>query len=215
MPDIRLHCFSQSGNAFKVALYLNCAGLAWEPVFVDFMNGATRDPGWRAKTNAMGEVPVAEIDGRRLTQSGVILMHLAEATGHFAPKSEDQRLEALRWILFDNHKFTSYFATHRFQRSFVPQPPETAVLAFLKGRADAALSIVDGHLSANAFMLGDAPTIADFSLAGYMFYGPEETGYDLAASHPNIHAWTDRIRAMPGFKEPYEMMPGARIAPLR
>ena len=49
MPSYRLHCFAQSGNAYKVALYLNCAGIEWEPVFIDFMAGATRDPDWRAR----------------------------------------------------------------------------------------------------------------------------------------------------------------------
>jgi len=73
MPTYRLHCFAQSGNAYKVALYLNCAGIEWEPVFVDYMAGATRDPEWRARVNPMGEVPVLEVDDKRLTQSGAIL----------------------------------------------------------------------------------------------------------------------------------------------
>ena len=37
MAHYKLHCFCQSGNSYKVALYLNCAGLDWEPVFTDFM----------------------------------------------------------------------------------------------------------------------------------------------------------------------------------
>ena len=52
MADYRLYCFGESGNSYKVALYLNCAGLDWEPVFVDFFKGATRDPKWRGSVNA-------------------------------------------------------------------------------------------------------------------------------------------------------------------
>ena len=37
MAQYKLHCFCQSGNSYKAALYLNCAGLDWEPVFVDFL----------------------------------------------------------------------------------------------------------------------------------------------------------------------------------
>ncbi|MEM7774402.1 MAG: glutathione S-transferase [Pseudomonadota bacterium] len=214
MSDIRLHCFCQSGNAYKVALFLQCAGISWEPVFVDFMSaGVTRDPDWRSANNELGEVPVLEIDGKSLSQSGAILMYLSEKTGKFATDGLDQRTEALRWILFDNHKFTSYFATHRFMRSFSPKPQSADVLAFLKGRAESALSIVDGHLQSRRFMLGDMPTIADFSLVGYMFYPTEETGIDLAASYPNIHAWTDRVKGLPGWVGPYDLMPGDRIAP--
>lgn len=214
MSDYRLHCFSQSGNAYKVALYLNCAGLAWQPVFVDFMGAmATRDPGWREATNEMGEVPVLEADGKRLAQSGAILTYLAETTGKFAPDGADARFEALRWILFDNHKFTSFFAAHRFMRSFAPTPTDPAVLAMLRGRAEAAYAIVDKHLAGHQFMLGSDPTIADFSLAGYVFYPADETGFDIAGDYPNIDAWRGRLKALPGWADPYDLMPGERIAP--
>src|SRR3954454_60601 len=112
MAQYRLHCFSQSGNSYKPALYLSCAGFDWEPVFVDFFKGATRDAKWRASVNEMGEAPVLETGTKTLTQSGAILLYLAEMTDKFA--NDDERNEALRWILFDNHKFTSYFATYRF-----------------------------------------------------------------------------------------------------
>ncbi len=216
-PDTtyRLHCFCQSGNAYKVALYLNCAGLTWEPVFVDFMNGATRDPAWRDSVNAMGEAPVLDHTGKRLTQSGAILTYLAEKTGKFAPVGEDARWEAMRWILFDNHKFTANFATYRFLKAFLPKAPDENVMGFLKGRFDSAAGIVDKHLARQSFVLGEAPTIADFSLAGYMFYPAEETGYDWAQTHPNIHRWTERLKALPGWADPYVLMPGQRLKPLR
>lgn len=213
MADYTLHCFSQSGNSFKVANYLNCAGLAWEPVFVDYFKGATRDQGWRDGVNEMGEAPVLETMGQQLTQSGAILLYLAEMTDRFAPQDDRERHEALRWILFDNHKFTSYLATYRFLKALAPTPPDPAVLAFFKGRFDGALAIVERHLGGSAFIVGDEPTIADFSLSGYVFYPVEEHGYDWAKTHPNTHAWIERMRALPGWKDPYEAMPGARIAP--
>lgn len=216
MAKYRLHCFCQSGNSYKAALYLNCAGLAWEPVLVDFFKGATRDPKWRESINEMGEAPVLEIEGgRKLSQSGVILTYLSEMTDKFAAADEGERLEALRWILFDNHKFTSYLATYRFLKAFAPQAPDANVLAFLKGRLDAAAAIVDKHLATSPFMVASKPTIADFSVAGYVYYPVEEHGYDWARSHPNIHAWMGRMRALPGWKDPYELMPGERIKPLR
>ena len=36
---IKLYCFGESGNAYKVALALNLTATPWEPVFVDFFNG--------------------------------------------------------------------------------------------------------------------------------------------------------------------------------
>ncbi|MFM2422101.1 MAG: hypothetical protein RL291_631 [Pseudomonadota bacterium] len=213
MTSYRLHCFSLSGNAYKVALYLECAGLKWEPVHVDFLAGMTRDPNWRAETNAMGEAPVLEVDGKRLSQSGAILTYLAETTGHFAPKSADERYEVLRWMLFDNHKFTSYFATHRFLYSIAPAKPNPDVLAFLRQRLDAAMGVVEKHLSNKPFMLGGEPTIADFSLAGYMYYPTTETGIDLKTTYPHIAAWADRIAKLPRWKGPYDLMPGGHPTP--
>lgn len=117
MPAFTLYCFAQSGNAYKAALMLNLCGADWTPRFVDFFNGETRTPAYRA-ISVMGEVPVLEHDGRRLSQSGVILDYLASRLGRFGWRDDDERREILRWILFDNHKLTSYVATLRFMLQF-------------------------------------------------------------------------------------------------
>jgi glutathione S-transferase len=57
-------------------------------------------------TNTMGEVPVLEVIAKRMSQSGATLTWLAETTGKFAPANADERFEAMRWILFETHKFT-------------------------------------------------------------------------------------------------------------
>jgi len=206
MARYRLYCIGASGNSFKVALYLNCAGLDWEPVGIDFAEGVQRDAAWRGEHNAMGEVPVLEADGMRMSQSGAMLTWLADTTGHFAP-AEAERYEALRWILFDNHKFTANYAIHRFQKSFMPEPAHPAVLAFMRGRVESSFAIVEKHLRDRPFMLGERPSIVDFSLAGYVYYPAEETGFDIAADYPAIDAWRSRLASMKGWKPPYEMMP--------
>ena len=210
---IRLHCFCQSGNSFKAAFALRAMGLAYESVHVDFMHGQTRDPAWRAEINEMGEAPVLDDGPLRLTQSGVILTHLARVSGKFGGRDEREQQEILRWLLFDNHKFTSYFATYRFMKAFGASAPDPAVMAFLRSRIDAAHAIVDRHLATRPFLLGAQPTIADFSLSGYVFFPAEESGIDIAAAHPHLGAWIGRLRQLPGWADPYDVMPGERIAP--
>ena len=143
----------------------------------------------------------------KLSQSGVILTYLAETTGRFGGGDDRERREILKWILFDNHKFTSYLASYRFMRTFT-RTGDPAVMDFLKGRITGAFGIVEKHLAAQPFIAGARPTIADFSMCGYLFFPPEELGFDLAAEFPAMHAWTDRIRTLPGWVHPYQLMPG-------
>jgi glutathione S-transferase len=209
----QLHGFSQSGNTFKVAFLLRALNQPWEPKFVDFMHGVTRTGEWREGVNEMGEAPVLDDGARRLTQSGVILTYLANKHAAFGGASEDERLEILRWLLFDNHKFTSYFATYRFMKAFGPTAPDPAVMGWLRGRMDNAFGIVDKHLATRPYLVSNAPTIADMSLSGYLFYPVEESGYEVAGRFPNIGAWLERLRALPGWANPYDILPGDVIAP--
>jgi glutathione S-transferase len=209
----RLHGFCQSGNTFKVAFLLNALKAPWEAVFVDYMAGVSRDDGWREQTNAMGELPVLDDGTRRLTQSGVILTHLAQRHGQFGGNTEEERQEVLRWLFFDNHKFTSYFATYRFMKAFGATAPDPVVMAWLRGRIDGAFGIVEKQLATQPYVAGAAPTIADFSMSAYLFFPVEESGYDVAGRYPNITAWVERMRQVPGWASPYDLLPGERIAP--
>ena len=77
---------------------------------------------------------------------------------------------------------------------------------FLRGRVTAAWKIVEAHLAHTPFLVAGRPTIADLSLAGYVYY-TEETGLDTAKLFPNIIAWSERIKALPGWQGPYDLMP--------
>jgi glutathione S-transferase len=201
-PGFRLYCFAQSGNAYKVALMLNLCGAKWEPRFVDFFNGETRTPEYREKVNEMGEVPVLEHGTKRLSQSGVILHYLAD---HFAKFQGQDKLEVLRWMLWDNHKLTSYIATLRYMVTLA-KVGEPQVHEFVRGRIKGSLGILDKHLAQNAFAVGNAPSIADFSMCGYLYW-PEEFGVSWS-DYPRIGEWLERIRKLPGWVHPYELMPG-------
>jgi glutathione S-transferase len=208
MADYQLYCFAQSGNAYRSALMLNLIGADWEPIFVDFFNGETRTPEYRTNVNEMGEAPVLVHGAKKLSQSGVILNYLAERSGKFRPEGEDERLEALRWIIFDNQKVNGFLGPYRFLRNFAKPAGDPAVMAFLKGRIDGNLAIVDKRLAGRPYILGSRLTIADLSLVAYLYYPPDEFGFDIAAEHKNIAAWLDRIKALPGWKHPYDLMPG-------
>ncbi|UWQ55220.1 glutathione S-transferase family protein [Leisingera caerulea] len=202
---IKLHCFGESGHSYKAALALELSGLAWEPVFVDFFSGAHRTDDYRG-LNVMAEAPVLVDGDVRLSQSGVIQQYISDKTGKFAGRPED-KYEVLRWILWDNHKLSSQAGMTRFLMHFIPEdkrPQE--VITFMQGRLKAAFKTLNTHLQGREWIVGDGLTNADLTCCGYLFY-PEPFGFDRAG-WPHIDAWLDRISALPGWKHPYDLMPG-------
>jgi glutathione S-transferase len=204
VAEYTLYGFAQSGNAYKPALALQFAGADWTSRFVDYFGGETRTPAYRA-INVMGEVPVLLHRGMCLSQSGVILDYLADTLGRFGPQDDTERREILRWLLWDNHKLTSYTATYRFLRTFTANA-DPAVLAFMRARAEGAWRVLDDHLADRRYVVGDRLTIADISLCGYLFW-PDEIGVDWGA-HPAIRGWLARIEALPRWVHPYALLPG-------
>jgi len=211
MPRYRLHYFPESGNSYKLALMLTLCGQKFEPVWTDFAGGTTRTPEWRKTVNEMGEIPVLEVDGVKMTQTAPILLQLAERYGRFGGETPEQEFALLRWLFWDNHKLTGYMATYRFMRTFAPNG-DPQVLKHFRRRLDDFLGILEQHLATRAFAIGDKPTVADISMMAYLHYPSDEHGYHFAQTHPAIHAWLGRMAALPGWKSAYDLLPGQRMA---
>lgn len=204
---IKLYCFGESGNAYKAALTLELTGAEWEPVFVDFFNGETRTSEFREQ-NIMGEVPVMEDGDQLLTQSGVIQDYVSSKTGKLGGRSAAERRDILRWMFFDNHKVSGIAGPLRFQMNFLPENKRNGdVIAFMKARLMSALKILETQLEDTPYLTGDTLTIADIACVGYLFY-PEPFGFNRA-EFPHIDVWMTRIVSTPGFKYPYDLMPGS------
>ncbi len=204
---IKLHCFGESGNSFKAALALELSGLEWEPVFVDFFKGETRTPEYRSTVNEMGEAPVL-IDGDfRTSQSGAIQAYVTEKSGKFGGATREENYDILRWVLWDNHKLSSMAGMTRFLVNFLPEQHRNPdVIAFNQGRLKAAYQVLDSHLNGREWIVGSRVTNADISCCGYLYY-PEPFGFDRT-EWPNIDAWLTRLSEQPGWKHPYDLMPG-------
>ena len=204
---MKLYCFGESGNAYKAALALTLADMEWEPVFVDFFNGETRTPEFRA-LNEMGEVPVLVDGDTTLTQSGVILDYISSKSGKLGGRSAAERREILRWLFWDNHKLSSQIGMARFQANFLAEDKRPAgVIPFLQGRLKASYTILNDHLANRAWVAGAGLTIADLSCCSYLYY-PEPFGFSRA-DWPHIDRWLDAIAATPGWQAPYDLMPGS------
>jgi len=201
----KLHCFGESGHSYKAALAMALTGYDWQPVFVDFFNGACRREPFLS-LNPMGECPVFEEDGEVLTQSGVILHRIARRTGRLfgAPGDEE---EVWRWVLWDNHKFSGQIGVTRLLMNFLaPERRPAEVIAFQQGRLRAACRVLEGHLKGRDWIAGRDVTVADLSCASYLFY-PEPFGF-TRSDWPEIDRWLSGLQSLPGWKHPYDLMPG-------
>ncbi len=203
---LKLHCFGESGNSYKAALALELSGLDWEPVFVDFFNGESRTQAYRS-LNPMGEAPLL-IDGDAcISQSGAIQQYITDKTGKHGGVG-DEKYDVLRWVLWDNHKLSSMCGITRFLMNFLPQDKRPAeVIAFNQGRLKAAYAVLEAHLAGRDWIVGATVTNADLSCCGYLYY-PEPFGFERA-EWPNIDRWLSNLQDLPGWKAPYDLMPGS------
>ncbi len=205
---MKLYCFGESGHSYKAALALELAGCDWAPVFVDFFAGETRSDAYRADINIMGEVPVLVDGDLTLTQSGRIQAYIAEKTEQHGGATDAEKGEVLRWILWDNSKFSTPIGITRFLMNFIPEAKRPQqVIEFNQARLKANYKILNAALEGRDFLVGDAITHADMTCCGYLYY-PEPFGFDRS-DWPNIDRWLTNISATPGWKAPYDLMPGS------
>ena len=205
---MKLYCFGESGHSYKAALALELAGCDWTPVFVDFFAGETRSDAYRADINIMGEVPVLLDGDLTLTQSGFIQAYIAEKTGQHGGATDAEKGEVLRWILWDNSKLSMPIGITRFLMNFLPEAKRPQqVIEFNQARLKASYKILNAALEGRDFLVGDAITHADMTCCGYLYY-PEPFGFDRSA-WPNIDRWLTNISETPGWKAPYDLMPGS------
>ena len=204
---MKLYCFGESGHSYKAALALQLADLDWTPIFVDFFNGETRSDQYRNQVNEMGEAPVLVDGDIKLTQSGVIQNYLYNRTGKHGGKDEAEKLEILRWILWDNHKLSSFAGNTRFLMNFFPKDKRPQpVIDFNLARLKSSYGILENALTDKDFLVGNNISHADMTCCAYLYY-PEPFGFERD-DWPNIDRWLGNISTIPGWQHPYDLMPG-------
>jgi glutathione S-transferase len=147
-------------------------------------------------------VPSLKHKGLTILQSNVILDYLARATGHFEGKTEQAKWDARSWLSWEADHIT---AVARVRHSARFRKMHDEVIAEFRPRAEAALSFVDKTVTDQKFLVGDYPTIADIGCWGRMVF-MAEGGFDIA-NWPHLEAWAARMKAMPGFALPYDLIP--------
>jgi GST-like protein len=188
--------FNGSPNPTKVALFLEEAGVAYEPVPIDVRKGDQFDPAF-LKVNPNAKVP-AVVDGDvTVFDSNGILLYLAEKTGKFLPPAS-ARGDMLSWLMFVATGIGPYSGQAVHFRNFAPKDQDhTYANTRYQFEADRHYAIVDKHLANRRYMVGYTYTIVDMALWGWARLIPVIMGEAAWAKYPNLKRYVDEISARP------------------
>jgi glutathione S-transferase len=191
---ITLYGFPLSGHAHRVKLFLSLLGLPFDEITVDLPNGAHKQPDFLA-LNPFGQVPVIDDAGTVLADSNAILVYLATRYGdeNWLPRDPATAAEVHRWLSVAAGEIMAGPCTVRLVTVF-GYPLDHARAKVI---AEQLFAVLEAHLAARRFLVGDRPTIADVAGYSYIAHAPE--GGVSLAPYPHIRAWLDRITALPGF----------------
>jgi GSH-dependent disulfide-bond oxidoreductase len=188
--------FSGAPNPTKVALFLEEAGLAYEPIPIDTRKGQQFTPEFLA-VNPNGKVP-AIVDGdAKVFDSNAILLYLAEKTGKFlSANTPAARGEMLSWLMFVGTGVGPFGGQAVHFKQYAPEKIAYALTRY-QFEAERHFGIVDARLASRRYMLGDTYTIVDMDLWCWARLGPFILGDEAWVKVPNVKRFVDEIGARP------------------
>ncbi|HEX7871843.1 MAG TPA: glutathione S-transferase family protein [Sphingobium sp.] len=201
-----LHEYAASGNCYKIRLTAALLGIALERREYDILKGETRTPQFLGQVNANGRIPVLQIGERFLPESNAACCWLADGSA-LMPFDRFDNADMLHWMFFEQYNHEPNVATLRFWRFMIGEERLTeaqrAAIPAKEVGGHAALALMERHLEAREWFVGEAVSLADICLFAYTHVAGEG-GFDLA-DYPAIEAWIERVAALPNF------VPMARI----
>src|SRR3954470_21746164 len=186
---MKIYGDSISGNCLKVKWVADLLGLSYEWIETDVLASASRTPAYLAM-NPAGQVPTVILDdGRPLSQSNAIILHLAEGSALVPADAYDRALR-LEWLFWEQYSHEPYVAVARFQVKYLGKPVDE-LEARLVERGGAALQRMELALGAAPFLVGGALSLADVALVAYTRVS-HEGGFCLDL-YPAVKAWVARV----------------------
>lgn len=196
---MKLYHTELSGNCHKVRLMLSLLEIEHERVLIDLVNGEHKSTDF-LKLNSLGQVPVLMDGDTLIRDSQAILVYLTRKYKRedWLPLEAESMAKVMQWLSFAANEInTSLFIARlhfRFGMDFDWE------MAQQKGKQ--VLQIINNHLQNRNWLECNSVTIADIACYPYVGLAPE--GKVALEPYPNILAWIDRIKQLPG----YEAMAG-------
>jgi len=188
--------FNGSPNPTKVALFLEEAGLPYEPIAIDPRVGDQFKPDYLA-INPNGKVPAIDDGGVKVFDSNAILLYLAEKTGKFLPaEGPASRGELLSWLMFAATGVGPYFGQAVHFKHFAPEKIDYAHNRY-QYEALRHAGVLNERLASRRYIVGETYTIVDMNVWGWARMLPFVISDDAFAKLPNLKRLVDEISARP------------------
>jgi glutathione S-transferase len=194
---MQLHLVSGSPNCRKVQAVAAELGIPLDLVEIDFQAGQHKQPDF-LRLNPNGLVPVLVDGDFRLWESNAIMQYLADRSGDtpLFPHDRKTRASIVRWQFWETAHFGKHLGAVLFERIFKPlmggEPDEQRAAEGLESFLPCAQTL-DAQLKETGFVVGDRPTLADYSLACQLPHAALGR-VDLSA-YPGIGQWLRALDA--------------------
>lgn len=201
---MKLYGFPLSPNTWKVRAVAAHLGLAVEDVLVDLAKGEQRLPAYLA-LNPSGRTPTLVDGDFVLWESTAIMHYLASQTPNALwPSAVRVQADILHWESWHLQHFSGSACTplvfERFVKSFFNMgPPDAAVVAKATEGFHREAAVLERHLASRSYLVGDGPTLADFTIAASLVYAAQAEF--PVADYPHLRAWSARILSLPAWRD--------------
>jgi GST-like protein len=193
-------------NSIRIPIALEELGIRYELKPVNVRKGEQKHPDF-LQINPNGKVPVLiDKDGPggkplTLSESGAILVYLAEKTGKLLPADSVGRARVFEQLFFHLTAIGPALGQLGFFKRQAAEQLPLAIARF-QSEAERVLSVLEGYLGERKFAAGDAFTIADIVHFGWL-WRRDFGGIDFERT-PNIGRWYAEIEARPAVKKAME-----------
>jgi glutathione S-transferase len=191
---IKLYDFELSGSCYKIRMLMNVLGVKYEAVNVDFVNKEHKTGTYLA-LNAFGEIPIFDDGELRLRDAQAIMVYLArkyDKDNYWYPNDAESAGRIQQWLSTGGGEVMNAAGARLVKILNYPLDLEK-----LQAGANRVFKIMDDHLAGKEFLELGHPTIADIACFPYTAMAGEG-GIDLSP-YPNVLAWIERMKRMPGF----------------
>jgi glutathione S-transferase len=171
--------------------------IAYEPHGLDCGPNGLQDELWFEAISPFKQIPVIDDDGYILTESGAILLYLAEKSGKLIPRDLKGRAQVYRWLITSLNNIEPFALPILFADLQGDSNPHLKALrpwnVEILGRF---LPTIDQMLKTQPFVTGGDFTVADIALTGVL---REIRKTELLRKYPHIENYRHRCEERPAF----------------